>query len=96
MPRALGRSDDARPTPDVAGGITAVVVVTGDTVVLVDDRPVALMDIGPGTEIVAIPVPGTTTMVGENEIHLEAAQLMDFETYARWRLPKLQLAGGAG
>jgi len=94
VPRALGRSDDARPTPDVAGGITAVVVVTGDTVVLVDDRPVALMDIGPGTEIVALPVPGTTTMVGENEIHLEAAQLMDFETYARWRLPKLQLAGG--
>ena len=94
VPRALGRSDDARPTPDVAGGITAVVVVTADTVVVVDDRPVALMDIGPGTEIVAIPVPGTTTMVGENEIHLEAAQLMDFGSYARWRLPKLQLAGG--
>ena len=94
VPRALGRSDDARPTPDVAGGITAVVVVTTDTVVLVDDRPIALMEIGPGTEIVAIPVPGTTTMVGENEIHFEAAQLMDFEGYARWRLPKLQLSGG--
>ncbi len=94
VPRALGRSDEARPTPDVAGGINAVVVVTSDTVVVVDDRPTALMDIGLGTEIVAIPVPGTTTMVGENEIHLEAAQLMDFVSYARWRLPKLELAGG--
>ncbi len=94
VPRALGRSDEARPTPDVAGGINAVVVVTSDTVVVVDDRPAAVLDIVPGTEIVAIPVPGTTTMVGENEIHLEAAQLMDFVSYARWRLPKLQLAGG--
>jgi len=94
VPRALGRSDDARPTPDVAGGITAVVVVTSDTVVLVDDRPTALMDIGPGTEIVVLPVPGTTTMIGENEIHVEAAQLMDFGSYARWRLPKLQVDGG--
>ena len=94
VPRALGRSDVTLPTPDVAGGINAVVLVTSDTVVVADDRPIALLDIGPGTEIVAIPVPGTTTMVGENEIHLEAAQLMDFETYARWRLPKLQLAGG--
>jgi hypothetical protein len=93
VPRALGRADDARPTPDVAGGITAVVVVTGDTVVVVDDRPAALLNIGPGTEVVALPVPGTTTMVGENEIHLEAVQLMDFVSYARWRLPKLQVAG---
>jgi hypothetical protein len=95
VPRALGRSDDARPTPDVAGGITAEVVVTGDTVVVVDDRPAALLDIGPGTEIVALPVPGTTTMIGENEIHLEAAQLMDFNSYARWRLPRLELTGGS-
>ncbi len=95
VPRALGRADDARPTPDVAGGIVAVVVVTSDTVVMIDDRPGALLDIGPGTEVVAVPVPGTTTMLGEKEIHMEAAQLMDFATYARWRLPKLQLAGGS-
>lgn len=95
VPRALGRSDDARPTPDVAGGITALVVVTEDTVVVVDDQPGALIDISPGTEVVALPVPGTTTMIGENEIHLEAAQLMDFGSYARWRLPRLQLAGGS-
>ena len=94
VPRALGRADEARPTPDVAGGIVAVVVVTRDTVVVVGDHPGALQDIAPGTEVVALPVPGTTTMLGEKEIHLEAAQLMDFESYARWRLPKLELAGG--
>ena len=93
VPRALGRADEARPTPDVAGGITAVVVVTGDTVVVVDDAPSALADLNPGTELVAIPVPGTTTMLGEKEIHLEAGQLMDFSTYARWRLPKLEMPG---
>jgi len=95
VPRALGRADEARPTPDVAGGIVAVVIVTSDTVVMVDDVPAALQDIGPGTEVVAIPVPGTTTMVGEKEIRLVASQLMDFETYARWRLPKLELSGGS-
>ena len=93
VPRALGRTDDSHPTPDVAGGILAVVVVTGDTVVMVDDRPGVLLDIGPGTEVVIVPVPGTTTMLGEKEIHMEAAQLMDFATYAKWRMPKLNLAG---
>jgi len=90
VPRALGRTDDARPTPDVAGGIIAIVKVTGDTVVLVNDVPSALVDIGPGTEVVAIPSPGTTTVYGEKEVHLEAAQLMDFDTYARWKMPKLE------
>ena len=94
VPRALGRTDGALPTPDVAGGIVAVVAVTGDTVVVVGDRPGVLEDINPGTEVVAIPVPGTTLMLGEKEIHLEAAQLMDFATYARWKLPKLGLGGG--
>ena len=93
VPRALGRTGDAVPTPDVAGGILALVTVTRDTVVLADDRPAALADIGPGTEIVAIPSAGTTSMLGESEVHLEAAQLMDFATYARWRLPKLELPG---
>jgi hypothetical protein len=94
VPRALGRADDARPTPDVDDGIIAVVAITAETVVLADDRPVALMDIGPGTEVVAIPSPGTTTMYGEKEIHLEADYLMDFVTYARWKMPKLEPAGG--
>lgn len=94
VPRALGRADGARPTPDVDDGIIAVVSITAETVVLVDDRPAALMDIGPGSEVVAIPSPGTTTMYGEKEIHLEASYLMDFVTYARWKMPKLELAGG--
>ena len=94
VPRAIGRGDEARPTPDVAGGIIALVRVNADTVVVVDDHPAALQDISPGTELVALPVPGTTTMFGEKEIQLEAAQLMDFVSYARWRLPKLEIAGG--
>jgi len=93
VPRALGRAEQAPPTPDVSAGIVARVTVTRDTVVTVDDEPAFVMDIGPGTEVVAIPVPGTTTMLGEKELRFEAEQLMDFETYARWRLPKLELAG---
>ncbi len=92
VPRALGRADGSRPTPDVAGGIIAEVTITRDTVVIVADRPGAIEDISAGTEVVAIPVPGTTTMIGEKELRLEAEQLMDFATYARWRLPKLELA----
>lgn len=92
VPRALGRTADAQPTPDVAGGIIAVVTVTADTVVVVDDEPAALMDIGPGSEVVAVPLAGTTTMRGESEIHLVADYMMDFESYARWRMPKLELA----
>lgn len=91
VPRALGRTDQAQPTPAVAGGILAVVTVTPDTVVMIDDAPGVLDDIDPGAEVVAIPVPGTTTMLGEKEVHLEAGHLMDFSTYARWRLPKLEL-----
>jgi hypothetical protein len=91
VPRALGRAGEAVPTPDVEGGILAVVTVTRDTVVVFDDQPASLEDIGLGTEVVAIPSPGTTSMLGDKEVHLEAAQLMDFATYARWRLPKLDL-----
>jgi hypothetical protein len=89
VPRALGRAENAQPTPAVAGGILAAVRVTSDTVVVVDDEPGSLDAIGPGTEVVVIPSPGTTTMLGEKEVRLEAAQLMDFLSYARWRLPKL-------
>ena len=60
VPRALGRADEAQPTPDVAGGIVADVVVTGDTIVILDDRPAAIEDIGPGFEVVAVPIPGRT------------------------------------
>lgn len=95
VPRALGRADDAQPTPQVADGLLALIRVTPDTVVMVDDRPAALEDIGPGTEVVAIPSPGTTTVFGDKEIHQTAEQFLDFATYARWRMPKLELAGEA-
>ncbi|MGD8439905.1 MAG: hypothetical protein PVG53_05175 [Holophagae bacterium] len=92
VPRALGRAEQAPPTPDVSPGIVARVTITRDTVVTVDDHSAFVMDIGPGTEVVAIPVPGTTMMLGDKELQFEAEQLMDFSTYARWRLPKLDLA----
>lgn len=91
VPRALGRADGAEPTPEVADGLVALVRVTPDTVVFVDDHPAALEEFGPGTEVVAIPSPGTTTVYGDSEVHLTADQFMDFATYARWRLPKLEL-----
>lgn len=93
VPRALGRTDGAQPTPQVADGLLALVRVTPDTVVIIDDRPSTLKEIGPGTEVVAIPSPGTTIVYGESEIHLTADQFMDFASYARWRLPKLELPG---
>ncbi len=93
VPRALGRADDTWPTPQVADGLVALVRVSPDTVVIVEDRPGALTDIGPGTEVVAIPSPGTTIVYGDREVHFTADQLMDFPSYARWRLPKLDLGG---
>jgi hypothetical protein len=95
VPRAMGRSDQGYPTPQVMGGILAVVIVTSDTVVTIGDVPGALEEINPGSELVVIPVPGSTTMLGEKEVRLEAAELMDFSTFARWRLPKLEASGGA-
>lgn len=93
-PRAL-RSAEAelgKPTPEVEKGLVATVAVGPDTVVIAGDRPASLEDIDPGTEVVVIPVPGTTFMRGATELRLEAEMLMDFATYRRWRLPKL--AGG--
>jgi hypothetical protein len=95
VPRAMGRSDLGHPTPEVMGGILAVVSVSSETEVIVADRPGLLEEINPGTELVAIPVTGSTSMLGEREIRLEAAQLMDFSTYARWRLPRLDLPDNA-
>jgi hypothetical protein len=93
VPRALGRVDDAQPTPEGADGLVALVRVTPDTIVIANDGPAKLEEIRPGTEVVAIPSPGTTTVYGDREIHFTADQLMDFTSYARWRLPKLELSG---
>ncbi len=90
-PRALRAAEDAegRPTPAAEQGLLAEIRVDSDTVVLLAGQPATLEDFAPGTEVVGIPSPGTTRMVGEDEILLNAQLLIDFETYRRWRLPRL-------
>ena len=58
---------------------------------VVGDRQATLEDIDPGTEVVVLPVAGTTAMHGTVDLRLEAELVMDFATYRRWKLPKLAL-----
>lgn len=90
-PRALEQAEAAggRPTPPVEDGIVAELRVDSDTVVLRRGMPATLNDFTPGTEVVGLPVPGTTRMSGETLILLNADMLMDFETFRNWRLPLL-------
>lgn len=90
-PRALRAAEEeqGKPTPAVEKGLLAKVKVTAETVVMLGDRPGGLDDIDPGTEVVVLPVPGSTQMLGSDEVRVEAATLMDFRTYTMWRLPKL-------
>jgi hypothetical protein len=90
-PRAIRAADEetGKPTPEIEKGMIATVTVGGDSVVFVEDRPGLLEEIASGTEIVALPTAGTTEMHGTNDLRLKASTVMDFETYRRWRLPKL-------
>jgi len=90
-PRSVraAEEDSGKPTPVVEKGLKATVTVGADTVVLVDDRPGLLADIDSGTEVVVLPVLGTSEMYGSDDLRLEASTVMDFATYRRWRLPKL-------
>lgn len=91
MPRELTQPEQKhqRPTPALEGRITAEVSVTPDSVVLVHGRSGLLDQLAPGSEVVAIPVAGTTRMIGSSEVLLDAALIMDFDTYHRWQLPAL-------
>jgi len=90
-PRALRAAEEemGRPTPAVEKGLIVTVTVGSDAVVIAGDLPAHLEEIDPGTEVVVIPVAGTTRMLGSTDLHLEAATLMDFATFRRWRLPNL-------
>lgn len=90
-PRSVRAADEdsGKPTPLVEKTLEATVTVGTDSVVLVDDQPGLLDDIASGTEIVVLPVLGTSEMYGSNDLRLEANMVMDFATYRRWRLPKL-------
>jgi len=68
--------DPARPTvqaPAVEKGLIVTVTVGSDAVVIAGDLPAHLEEIDPGTEVVVIPVAGTTRMLGSTDLHLEAA-----------------------
>jgi len=91
VPRAVRAAEEetGNPTPSVEKGLLATVTVGADTVVFTDDRPATLDDIRSGTEVVVIPVSGSTQMLGSSDLRLEAAILMDFATFQRWQLPGL-------
>lgn len=97
LPRAFTRAEAAegKPTPTMEEGMVADVRVTADTVVLVGSRPGSIEDINPGAEVVAIPVAGSTRMIGTSNITIEADYVTDFETYRRWQLPGLATEGGS-
>jgi hypothetical protein len=82
-------AEEGKPTPAVEKGLVATVTVGPDAIVFAKDGPAALEDIPPGTEVVVLPVPGTTQIRGSSDLRLEAATLMDFAAYSRWKLPKL-------
>lgn len=90
-PRALNKaeSDQGREGPESDKGLIAEIRVDGETVVLQDGTPAILDDFSPGTEVVGIPSPGTTRMIGEKTVLHNAEFFSDFETYRRWRLPGL-------
>jgi hypothetical protein len=73
----------------VEKGLIVTARVTADTVVVADDGPATLDEIDSGSEIVVVPVAGTPRMLGPDDLRMDAQLLMDFETYRRWRLPRL-------
>lgn len=90
-PRALRDAEEetGKPTPAVEKGLVATVTVGPETVVIANDGPADLQDIPSGTEVVVLPVPGTTLIKGSTELSVDADVLVDFETYSLWKLPKL-------
>jgi hypothetical protein len=61
-PRSVRAAEEGvgKPTPDVEKGLIATVTVGPDAVVVVGDRPGLLESIASGTEVVVLPVAGTT------------------------------------
>ena len=90
-PRALRAAEEesGKPTPAVEKGLVATVKVSPDSIVVADDGPAEIEAIPSGTEVVILPVPGTTQMRGHSDLRLEAETVIDFATYSRWMLPKL-------
>jgi hypothetical protein len=97
MPRAFTQAEKegGKPTPTLEQGIVADVVVSSDTVVLAEGAPAFIEDVAPGSEVVVVPRPGSTRMIGTSNITVEAAYFLDFETFRGWQLPGLEEDGAA-
>jgi hypothetical protein len=97
VPRAFSKAEaeSGHPTPVVEQGLIAEVLITADTVVIAGGGPGFIEDINPGTEVVVIPVMGSTRMVGTSNITVEASYFTDFEAFRRWQLPGLATAEDA-
>jgi hypothetical protein len=91
MPKAFVKAEEAegKPTPALEKGIAADILVTRDTVVLIDGKPASIEDIALGSEVTVLPVAGSTRMMGTSQVTAAAAYLIDFESYRRWKLPRL-------
>ena len=91
LPRALRAAEEetGKPTPAVEQGLVATVTIGPESVVIANDGPADLEDIPSGTEVVVLPVPGTTQIKGSTELWVDADLLIDFATYSLWKLPKL-------
>jgi len=91
VPRVLAKAETegGRQAPPVEKGLIAAVEVNAGTVVLVGGRNGFIEDINPGTEVVVIPVIGTTRMLGTSVINVEARVFADFPSYAHWQIPGL-------
>jgi hypothetical protein len=92
-PRLLEKAsrEEGDPPPPKDDALVARVVVTDDTVVLQRGLPGDVQEIAPGTELVVVPMAGTSRMRGTAELELWADALMDFDSYRRWRLPDLEI-----
>lgn len=92
MPRILSgkRAEEGKPPMNVEGeGLVALATLTPDTVVVKGGRPaVDLEGFKPGMDVVVLPVPGTTSMKGTEEVHAEASMVADFASFRAWRLPR--------
>jgi hypothetical protein len=90
LPQALKEimQREGRPVPELESTVTVVVKVTPETVCVADLRPASLQRFRVGEEVAAIPVPGTSAMVGSKKLLLDAAELYEFKSYQVRFLPR--------
>lgn len=79
---------EGRPVPAMPKDYKIVARVTRDTVCVAASRAVDLAALRVGEEIVVLPVPGTTAMIGASRLDAEAAEVIQFQTYRASRMAR--------